>query len=646
MGTCGMENNKNRKYNVNDIFNMKIKNEFYYFTQIFVRFQYYKKINNINNNELILISKVEDPKKNNLSEIIKTLDQVSNLKIPKYEPKFIFEKNNNEKKEEKINNDGNSNIKNEEEDNSENKIKIIKFKQEENIIISLEENPNYTFTLLFEKLYFANKRKFIDILKKGPPNNLRWFIWLAISKGKYLDIQYSLKINNEEIFTSIKNLLEEKKEVNNNFKSELKNCLSETKLLKENFWLINYYNLVNYITYYHKYLFLITEIHNLAFFPFVVSDGDIINTFYFLRFFFSFNYGLGVSKFFGKNNFYIIGISSITMSILKSKNKELYNHISSLDLCYDDWINNWVISFYSNILNISITIRLWDCIIAIGLKFIIYYNIAFIDYFKKKIFDLNTKNKFLTFFNKKLRDLYKNEEDIITFREKLIELAFEKTIEDDFLKFHIISFIKNLKINQATDLYKNLNKKKNNEKEKEEEDDDEYDDDDEEEEDEEEEIIREKEKLKKNFFNLFGINQENNEQKEDNYEIKLLKGFIKDKEIVNETNSNNNQNEKNPLEINNNINDNNIKNKFVQFNNSSEKNNEDIQQNIEEENKNVINKNKDINDSSENMSDDMEENEENENENKNIINKKTEKKDLTNGEYDLEMREEQDTKKL
>ena len=164
MGTCGMENNKNRKYNVNDIFNMKIKNEFYYFTQIFVRFQYYKKINNLNNNELILISKVEDPKKNNLSEIIKTLDQVSNLKIPKYEPKFIFEKNNNEKKEEKINNDGNSNIKNEEEDNSENKIKIIKFKQEENIIISLEENPNYTFTLHFEKLYFANKRKFIELL--------------------------------------------------------------------------------------------------------------------------------------------------------------------------------------------------------------------------------------------------------------------------------------------------------------------------------------------------------------------------------------------------------------------------------------------------------------------------------------------------
>ena len=61
------------------------------------------------------------------------------------------------------------------------------------------------------------------------------------------------------------------------------------KLLKENFWLINYYNLVNYITFYHRYLILVEDIHNLIFLPLVISDGDIINTFYFLRFFFSFN---------------------------------------------------------------------------------------------------------------------------------------------------------------------------------------------------------------------------------------------------------------------------------------------------------------------------------------------------------------------
>jgi hypothetical protein len=162
----------------------------------------------------------------------------------------------------------------------------------------------------------------INILKKGPPNNLRWLIWLSIAKSKYIDIQYFFHINNNDIYNKIKNILEEKNEINEDFKQGLKKCLSETKLLKENFWLINYYNLVNYITFYHRYLILVEDIHNLIFLPLVISDGDIINTFYFLRFFFSFNYGLGLSQFFDQTNFYVLGISSITMNILKSKNKE------------------------------------------------------------------------------------------------------------------------------------------------------------------------------------------------------------------------------------------------------------------------------------------------------------------------------------
>ena len=633
MGICGNEKQKTSKYNVNDIFKIRNKNEFYFFTQFFIDYEFYQKINNKRNTELHLISKVENPNENNLLEIIKSLDQVSNLNIPKYEHRFNLDNKNDkiENNNEDINGP-NLEIKMENEEEELKKIKLTKYEQKDNININLEENPQFTLTLLFEKLYFSNKRKLINILKKGPPNNLRWLIWLSIAKSKYIDIQYFFHINNNDIYNKIKNILEEKNEINEEFKQGLKKCLSETKLLKENFWLINYYNLVNYITFYHRYLILVEDIHNLIFLPLVISDGDIINTFYFLRFFFSFNYGLGLSQFFDQTNFYVLGISSITMNLLKSKNKELYEHIFSLDISYDEWINNWVISFYSNILNISITIRLWDCIIALGLKFIIFYNLSFIEYFKKRILDFNTKEKFLYFFNNKLRDLYRKEEDVLYLREKLIESAFDKIIEDDILKFHVIYFIKNLKINQTKKKYFKINK--------EEEEEEDNDDDDE---DEEEEIIKEKEKMKNNFFILFEINSdETNEKNENNYEYRILKEFNKNKEIIVEHKNTNNEND---------INTNNeIVNDQI-YNNHTSKNG--IIYENENENDISLDKRNILTNNIENVNESEDNNDEEENrisENSDLERSKGtfEKNKLNIGLdlFDLEIREEQEPKKL
>ena len=633
MGICGNEKQKTSKYNVNDIFKIRNKNEFYFFTQFFIDYEFYHKINNKRNTELHLISKVENPNENNLLEIIKSLDQVSNLNIPKYEHRFNLDNKNDkiENNNEDINGP-NLEIKMENEEEELKKIKLTKYEQKDNININLEENPQFTLTLLFEKLYFSNKRKLINILKKGPPNNLRWLIWLSIAKSKYIDIQYFFHINNNDIYNKIKNILEEKNEINEEFKQGLKKCLSETKLLKENFWLINYYNLVNYITFYHRYLILVEDIHNLIFLPLVISDGDIINTFYFLRFFFSFNYGLGLSQFFDQTNFYVLGISSITMNLLKSKNKELYEHIFSLDISYDEWINNWVISFYSNILNISITIRLWDCIIALGLKFIIFYNLSFIEYFKKRILDFNTKEKFLYFFNNKLRDLYRKEEDVLYLREKLIESAFDKIIEDDILKFHVIYFIKNLKINQTKKKYFKINK--------EEEEEEDNDDDDE---DEEEEIIKEKEKMKNNFFILFEINSdETNEKNENNYEYRILKEFNKNKEIIVEHKNTNNEND---------INTNNeIVNDQI-YNNHTSKNG--IIYENENENDISLDKRNILTNNIENVNESEDNNDEEENrisENSDLERSKGtfEKNKLNIGLdlFDLEIREEQEPKKL
>ena len=236
----------------------------------------------------------------------------------------------------------------------------------------------------------------------------------------------------------------------------------------------------------------------------------------------------------------------------------------------------------------------------------------------------------MNFFNNKLRDLYRKEEDVLYLREKLIESAFDKIIEDDILKFHVIYFIKNLKLNQTKKKYFKINK--------EEEEEEDNDDDDE---DEEEEIIKEKEKMKNNFFILFEINSdETNEKNENNYEFRILKEFNKNKEIVEHKNTNN-ENDINTNEI---VND--------QINNNHTSKNGIIYEN-ENENDISLDKRNILTNNIENVNESEDNNDEEENrisENSDLERSKGtfEKNKLNLGLdlFDLEIREEQEPKKL
>ena len=455
-------------------------------------YQYYKNI--IEKREISLIYDLENYNQNNLTEMIKSIEQISKNGLQENENNRILSvQYNNEKY---INYDLNI-IK---EVHKRSTKSLEKF-EENTLIIKLKENPPYYFAFLFEKLYSSDKNQIINILKNGPPNNLRWHIWIAITKYNYNKIQNNIGINNNELFYKIEKKLQEKKvEKNAHFEKEINNYLNEMRL-NERFWMVHYNKLRNCIKYYHKELSLVNDINYLIIFPLIISDGDLPNTFYFLRFLFSSYYGLGLNNL---NDIIASGISSITLNILKNKNESLYNHILSLNLTNDEWLNKWIYSLYSNILNISITVRLWDCIIAIGIKFILYFNIGFIEYFKNNIFGFNTKETFLNFFNKKLKEEYKSEEKILLIREKLIEYALKENIEDDILKFDIIIFIKNYETNK-NDI--NETKKQNNEED-------------------EKNLSKEKEEIKTTFFNLFGINNEEIIHKDkENYEIELLKKF-------------------------------------------------------------------------------------------------------------------------
>ena len=380
--------------------------------------------------------------------------------------------------------------------------------QENNIFNKIMENPPYYLTYFFNTIFslynYDKDNQIITLLRKGPPNNFRWFIWISMAKNKYYLIQRDIGINNNELFDKILKKVDENEKNEELDKNYIKNFLKNENKLNEHLTLDNYIKLLKCLKYYHKNIPINKYLYNILLYPLIVSDYDIKNTFYFFRYFFSYNYGLGLYNFFTKNNDLINAISYISINIIRNKNKTLYEHILSLNLKNDEWINIWIISFYSYILNLDITIRLWDCIIAYGIKFIIFYNIGFIFYFENNIKTFNQKKNFLEFFEG-LRNKYKTEE-ILIIREKFIENALKESFEDDVLKFHIINFIQHFKIRKKSSV---------DNKESDDTDMEDY-------------IIKEKENLKTKLFNLFKINKDN-EETEDNYEIEILNDFTNKK---------------------------------------------------------------------------------------------------------------------
>lgn len=53
------------------------------------------------------------------------------------------------------------------------------------------------------------------------------------------------------------------------------------------------------------------------------------------------------------------------------------------------------------------TIRLWDCLIALGSEFLIKYSLGYIKYYEKEIEKVNSIEEFLNIFNNNKEKIYK-----------------------------------------------------------------------------------------------------------------------------------------------------------------------------------------------------------------------------------------------
>ena len=277
-----------------------------------------------------------------------------------------------------------------------------------------------------EKICVYDIKKIKKILLIYPINNLRWIIWLAMARAKYKKTQNVLNVSNSDIYADLVEKVELK---DDSLMFELHNTLKELKVYKCN-WSISLYKIIKCLLLYERDTKYESGMNILIGVPLLISDCNEEDTFFFARYLFSSYYGLGLSFFFAKDELLLNYLVFIVHILTKERFPDIYEHLKFLNIVDDLWIKKWIKTFFSSIFDLSITIRVWDCVIAVGLKFLVNYSLAIFEYFRDKYMSLKKVKDFLEFFDYDLRKKYQTKKDIIFFRENIIKLAQSYNIPD------------------------------------------------------------------------------------------------------------------------------------------------------------------------------------------------------------------------
>ena len=292
--------------------------------------------------------------------------------------------------------------------------------------INGEKNLYHELIYIMEKICLYDIKKIQKILLIYPINNLRWIIWLAMARSKYNKIQRRLNVSNTDIYNELVNKVELK---DDSLMFELHNTLKEIKVFKCN-WSTCLYKIIKCLLLYKKDFQYESGMNILIGVPLLISDCNEEDTFFFARYLFSSYYGLGLCYFFGEDELLLNYLVFIVHELTKERLPKVYDYLCKLNIADELWIKKWIKTFFSSIFDLSITIRVWDCVISVGLKFLVNFSLAIFDYFKDKYLPLKKVKDFLEFFDYNIKKKYKKKKDVLLFRENIIRLAQSYNIPD------------------------------------------------------------------------------------------------------------------------------------------------------------------------------------------------------------------------
>ena len=159
-----------------------------------------------------------------------------------------------------------------------------------------------------------------------------------------------------------------------------------------------------------------------------------------------------------KFNFY----SFLIMELIKERIFPVYEIINKFQIEKEIWLDKLIINLFGTFFDFSIGIRLYDCMIAFGLNFLINFTLGFLKNYQNIILNFKDKNSFISFFRGKYK--FKNDNDIYIERERIIKLALEFNISQATIMRISDKYNHQMKMRNLNELiYKNniTNKKDN-----------------------------------------------------------------------------------------------------------------------------------------------------------------------------------------
>lgn len=422
MGACSSKKSKNDNNSVsiasifkssnnnsNTPVSPKVKSDFYFFTEWILSYRFYTKLYN-DDQSTKLITMAGGPNDKNIFKVIKSVDQVDGKDLSDFSNSISL----NTLKSDVSKQSKHSFIAKQFTSNSNNPNTISDYELKMNVIS------------LFEKLCRYKPKKMQKLLFIGPPNNLRWLMWISIARAKYLEIQSKIGINNEQIFNYLINKPFPDDTTEDKIRKDLPRTKTDIKYFRSGNWSLSLFNVLKAIALYDDSLGYCIGMNEIAACALIVSDCNESESFNLLRFMYSSSFGLQLREFyingFPKLKFY----TYFVYELIKERLPKIFRVLEDYKILNEMWLQKWLQNLYSNLFEFSVGVRLWDCIIALGTNFLINFSLGYVKYFEEQILICRDATEFLEIFKEKNK--FKNEKEMIEFREKIIKLS---------LNFHI-----------------------------------------------------------------------------------------------------------------------------------------------------------------------------------------------------------------
>lgn len=246
--------------------------------------------------------------------------------------------------------------------------------------------------------FLGNSVKFEELIKKGPPNCFRWSSWMII-----LNVP---KKRDEEIYkmSYLGNIkgeveLEIKKDLNRTVPSSISRGQNEMEIAEKEFIL---YRLLKSFATYDQEVSYCQGMNYIASNLLMASNYNEIEAFYVLLSLFSktFNTKLGVRGFFIKGFHLLKYFISLFHHFFAILNPKLRKHMI-VDLMIRDefWISKWFMTLFTVCFPHEVVLRIWDCMFASDIFFLIKFTISYLSNLEHKILEYDDVFDLLDFFN-------------------------------------------------------------------------------------------------------------------------------------------------------------------------------------------------------------------------------------------------------